>query len=112
MNDYFFTRKDAVMYMKKIDELIASNAKLAELLGRKEEEPEKKCCNAIVWVLAIIGAVAAIAAIAYGVYRYLNPDYLDDFDFDDFEEEDFEEDYDDDLEDEIVEEIIEETEEA
>ena len=99
------------MYMKKIDELIASNAKLAELLGRKveAEEPEKKCCKAIVWVLAIIGAVAAIAAIAYGVYRYLNPDYLDDFDFDDFEE-DFEDDYDDDLEDEIVEEVIEEAE--
>ena len=99
MNDYFFTRKDAVMYMKKIDELIASNAKLAELLGKKEE-PEKKCGHVLVWVLAIIGAVAAIAAIAYGVYRYLNPDYLDDFDFDDFDE-----DYDDDFEDE--EEIIE-----
>lgn len=75
------------MYMKKIDELIASNAKLAELLGRKEEEPEKKCCHVVLWVLAVIGAVAAIAAIAYGVYRYLNPDYLDDFDFDDFDEE-------------------------
>ena len=92
------------MYMKKIDELIASNAKLAELLGRKEEEPEKKCGRVIVWVLAIIGAIAAIAAIAYGVYRYLNPDYLDDFDFDDFDEDD----YDDDLaeEDDIVEEVV------
>jgi len=91
------------MYMKKIDELIASNAKLAELLGRKEE-PEKKCGRVIVWVLAIIGAVATIAAIAYGVYRYLNPDYLDDFDFDDFDEDD----YDDDLaeEDDIVEEVV------
>jgi len=94
------------MYMKKIDELIASNAKLAELLGRKEEEPEKKCCRAIVWVLAIIGAVAAIAAIAYGVYRYLNPDYLDDFDFDDFDEDDFE---DDDFEDNFEEDIVEDT---
>jgi len=92
------------MYMKKIDELIASNAKLAELLGRKEEEPEKKCGRVIVWVLAIIGAVAAIAAIAYGVYRYLNPDYLDDFDFDDFDEE-FDEDFEE--EEEIVEDIIE-----
>ena len=102
-----FTRKDADMYMKKIDELIASNAKLAELLGRKEEEPEKKCGHVLVWVLAIIGAVAAIAAIAYGVYRYLNPDYLDDFDFDDFDE-----DYDDDFEDEeeIIEDIVADTE--
>ena len=101
------------MYMKKIDELIASNAKLAELLGRKEEEPEKKCCKAIVWVLAIIGAVAAIAAIAYGVYRYLNPDYLDDFDFDDIDEV-FEEEIEEEEEivEDIVEDIIAETEEA
>lgn len=98
------------MYMKKIDELIASNAKLAELLGKKEE-PEKKCGRVIVWVLAIIGAVAAIAAIAYGVYRYLNPDYLDDFDFDDFDdeyEEDFEEEEDDIVEDVVAEPATEE----
>ena len=100
-----FTGKDADMYMKKIDELIASNAKLAELLGKKEE-PEKKCCRAIVWVLAIIGAIAAIAAIAYGVYRYMNPDYLDDFDFDDFEEEFDEE---DEEEDDIIEEVVTKT---
>ena len=37
MNDYFFTRKDDIMYMKKIDELLASNAKLAELLKKKED---------------------------------------------------------------------------
>ena len=91
------------MYMKKIDELIASNAKLAELLGRKEEEPEKKCGRVIVWVLAIIGAIAAIAAIAYGVYRYLNPDYLDDFDFDDLDDEEFEEEPE---EDDIVEDVV------
>ena len=92
------------MYMKKIDELIASNAKLAELLGRKEEEPEKKCCKAIVWVLAIIGAVAAIAAIAYGVYRYLNPEYFDDFDFDDYDDE-YEDDFENEEED-IVEDVV------
>ncbi len=88
--------------LKKIDELIASNAKLAELLGRKEE-PEKKACRAIVWVLAIIGAVAAIAAIAYAVYRYMNPEYFDDLDFDDFDDDevdDFEEE--DDIEAEYV----------
>lgn len=91
------------MYMKKIEDLIASNAKLAELLGKKEE-PEKKCCRVLVWILAIIGAVAAIAAIAYGVYRYMNPDYLDDFDFDDYDEE-YDDDIDDD-EDDIIEEVI------
>lgn len=92
------------MYMKKIDELIASNAKLAELLGRKEEEPEKKCGRVIVWVLAIIGAIAAIAAIAYAVYRYMNPEYLDDFDFDDFDE-DYEDDFEEEEED-IVEDVV------
>ena len=113
MNINYLTRKDVDMYMKKIDELIASNAKLAELLGRKEEEPEKKCGHVIVWVLAIIGAIASIAAIAYGVYRYLNPDYLDDFDFDDIDE-DFEEEIEEeeDIVEDIVEDIIAETEEA
>ena len=93
--------------MKKIDELIASNAKLAELLGKKEEPvEEKKCCNTVVWVLAIIGAIAAVAAIAYAVYRYMNQESLDDFDF---EDDDFEDDSDDDFEEEIEEEIEEET---
>lgn len=88
------------MNMKKLDELIASNTKLAELLGKKAE-PEKKT-NPVVWVLAIIGAVAAIAAIAYAVYRYLNPEYFEDFDFDEEEFEDFEE------EEEAEEEVFEE----
>lgn len=30
------------------------------------------------WVLAIIGAVAAVAGIAYAVYRFFTPDYLED----------------------------------
>ena len=92
------------MYMKKIDELIASNAKLAELLGKKEEPvvEEKKCCNAVVWVLAIVGAIAAVAAIAYAVYRYMNQESLDDFDF---EDDDFEDDFEDEFEeDEFVDE--------
>lgn len=91
------------MYMKKIDELIASNTKLAELL-KKKEEPEKKC-NTLVWVLAIIGAVAAVAAIAYAVYRYMNQDCLDDFDF---EDDDFEDDFEDEEEAIVAEEVEEE----
>ena len=93
------------MYMKKLDELIASNTKLAELLGKKIE-PQKKT-HPVVIILAIIGAVAAIAAIAYAVYRYLNPEYFEDFDFD---EEEFEDEFED--EEETVEEVVEETEEA
>ena len=95
------------MNMKKLDELIASNTRLAELLGKKAE-PEKKT-HPIVWILAIVGAVAAIAAIAYAVFRYLNPEYFEDYDFEDEYEEDFE---DDDTEDKFVIVDEEEAEEA
>ena len=59
----------------------------------KKEEEEKKFPRAILWALAIIGAIAAVAGIAYAVYLYFTPDYLEDFedDFDDFfDEEDTE----------------------
>lgn len=77
--------------MSKIENLIEA-AKLNEILGKKEEE---KKINPVVCVLAVIGIIAAVAAIAYAVYRYLNPDYLDDFEDefeDDFEDEEAEED--------------------
>ena len=78
--------------MKKLEELVSSNAKLAELLHlKKEEEIEKK--NTALYVFAIIGAVAAIALIAFAVYRYLNPVYVEDVELDDEFEELFEDDY-------------------
>lgn len=64
----------------KVEELLNS-AKLNELIRKKEQEEKSK--NKIIFVLAIIGAVAAVAAIAFAVYKYLTPDYLDDFDSDD-----------------------------
>ena len=63
---------------EKIEDLLAA-------LKKKEDEKEK---NTVLWVLAIIGAVAAVAGIAFAVYRFFAPDYL----------EDFEEDFDDDFE--------------
>ncbi len=54
--------------------------------------------NTVLWILAVIGAIAAVAAIAYAVYRYMTPDYLDDFD--DEYDDDFEDDFFDDEEDE------------
>lgn len=86
-------RLEALVDMVKSNEL-----KVNELLRKKEIEEEKKC-NTVLWVLAIIGAVAAVAAIAYAVYRYMRPDYLEDFE-DEFED-DFEDDFD---EDEVFEE--------
>ena len=50
--------------------------------------------NTVLWVLAIIGAVAAVAGIAFAVYRFFAPDYLEDF------EEDLDDDFDDYFEDE------------
>ena len=65
------------------------------------KEAAKKKNNTLLWVFATIGAIAAVAGIAYAVYRYLTPDYLEDFDddFDDFEDDFFE---DDDEDDEVV----------
>ena len=85
MNKFDLMNKDV---MNRMEEIVNST-KLNEFLHRKEEEDKKKNC--ILWVLAIIGAVAAVAGIAYAVYRFFTPDYLDDF------EDDFEDDFDDDF---------------
>lgn len=77
-----------MMNNTKLEELL-NTARINELLHKKELEEKNK--NGILVALAIIGAIATIAAIAYAVYRYFTPDYLDDFD-DDFED-DFEDDY-------------------
>ena len=68
--------------MNKIIEDIIAETRLNEILHKNEAEKQK---NTVIWTLAIIGAVAAVAAIAYAVYRFVSPDYLDDFedDFDD-----------------------------
>lgn len=73
--------------MNRLEDMISAS-KLNELLHKKDEEKAK---NTLLWVLAIVGAVAAIAGIAYAVYKFFTPDYLEDF------EEDFEEDFDDDF---------------
>ena len=73
-----------MMNMNKLEDLLTS-------LNKKEDEKQK---NAVLWALAIIGAVAAVAGIAYAVYRFFAPYYLEDF------EEDFDDDFDDYFEDE------------
>ena len=76
--------------MKNLSDLLEM-AKVTDIMSKKEKEDNK-----IVWALAIIGAVAAVAWIAYAVYKYLTPDYMEDFDedFDDDFDEDFFEDED------------------
>ena len=70
----------------KLEELL-STMKLGELVHKKDNCDKKK--HVVMCILAGIGAVAAVAAIAYAVYRYMNPDYLEDFDddFDDYEDD-------------------------
>ena len=71
-------------HMNKLEDMIAAS-KLNELLHKKDDEKAK---NTLLWVLAVVGA---IAGIAYAVYKFFTPDYLEDF------EEDFEDDFDDDF---------------
>lgn len=78
----------------KVEELVdfVKTHDIKDLKDNWNKSEEKKCGNTVLWILAVIGAVAAVAAIAYAVYRYLTPDYLEDFedDFDDFEDDFFE----------------------
>ena len=77
--------------MGKINlEEISAMLKANDLLKKKEVVEEKKS-HTILWVFAIIGAVVAIAGIAYALYLYFTPDYLEEF------EDDFDEDFDDDF---------------
>ena len=47
--------------MSKVEELIAES-KLSEILHKNEAEKQK---NTVIWVLAIIGAVAAVCGISF-----------------------------------------------
>ena len=71
------------MEMNRIEELLATT-KLNDMMHKKDDDQK----TTVLWILAIIGAVAAIA---YGVYRFFTPDYLEDF------EEDFDDDFDNDF---------------
>ena len=78
--------------MSRVEDFINSaktNEMLGELLHIKKEEEKKQ--NAVMWIFIIVGAVIAVAGIAYAVYRFFTPDYLEDF------EEDFEDDFEDDF---------------
>ena len=75
--------------MSRIEDMI-QETKLYEMLQKRDQEKMKKT---LIWILAILGAVAAIAGIAYAVYRFVAPKYLDEF----------EDDFDDDFEDEFFE---------
>ena len=64
--------------MSKVEELLKDN-KLAEKLSMaklndllKKEEEDKKPSKAVI-IFAIIGVLVAVAAAAYGIYRFFTP---------------------------------------
>lgn len=82
-------RRKEVSAMNRVEDLINSaktNELLGELLHIKKEEEKKN--NILMWVAITIGAVLAVAGIAYAVYRFFTPDYLEDFD-EDFDDDDY-----------------------
>ena len=73
-------------------------SKLEELAGKmlkREEEKEKKC-NLVICILGAVLVIAAIAGIAYAVYRFVKPDYLEDYEDDIDDEFDYDDDFFDD----------------
>ena len=62
-----------------------TKAKFQELIDAVKAK-NKESDNKLVWCLALIGGVVIVALIAYGVYRFLTPDYYDDYDDDDSKE--------------------------
>ena len=78
-----------------------SNVRLnvRDLINMEEESKMRETKrDPILWTLAIIGVIAAVAAISYAVYRYFTPDYLEDYD-DDYDDR-FDDDFFDDEEEE------------
>ena len=73
-------------------------SKLEELAGKmlkREEEKEKKC-NLVICILGAVLVIAAIAGIAYAVYRFVKPDYLEEYEDDIDDEFDYDDDFFDD----------------
>ncbi len=91
--DYLFEKGVTKMEVKsKIDDIIELT-RINELLDKREAANAKKPSNVILWILAVIGSISAVAIISYLVYRYMTPAFEDDYYDDDFD--DFEDDFDD-----------------
>lgn len=65
--------------------------KVLHTLTRKNDR-EKKSSKLVV-VFAIIGAAAVIGVVCYFLYRFMKPDYFEDYD-DEYDDDEYEEDED------------------
>ncbi|MGN0361300.1 MAG: hypothetical protein ACI4ET_00495 [Bilifractor sp.] len=59
----------------------------ADAVQAKTRKTEMKKGSLLRIILAAIAATAAICGLAYAVYRYFTPDYLEDFDDEDFDDD-------------------------
>lgn len=94
-------------------------SKLEELAAKilKREEAKEKKCNLVICIVGTVLVIAAIAGIAYAVYRFMKPDYLEDYEDDIDDEFDYDDDFFDDEDDfeeaeeavEAVEDVVDET---
>lgn len=66
--------------------------KLDEILAEVKKQDKKK--SGLTKLLAVVGIITVAALLAYAIYKFFTPDYLEDF------EDDFEDDFDDYFEDE------------
>jgi hypothetical protein len=87
-------RKGLLMEVKSKIEDIIEMTRINELLDKREAANAKKPSNVILWILAVLGSISAVVIISYLVYRYMTPEFEDDYYDDDFD--DFEDDFDDD----------------
>jgi hypothetical protein len=81
--------EEGMMKDDRWEDLLAMK-KMDDILNRKDDHKT----NPLLWILAVIGVIACVAAVAYGVYRFMTPDYFEDYDDDfddDYESEDAEE---------------------
>ncbi len=79
----------------KFEDLIEMT-RINDILDRREAASSKKASTIILWVLAVLGAISAVAIISFLVYRYMTPAFEDDYyddDFDDFEDDFEDEDF-------------------
>ena len=61
----------------KLEDILAA-VKISEFLNGKEPVVvEEKKNSTLKTILIIVGVVALVAAVAYAVYKFMTPDYLD-----------------------------------